>query len=666
MKKLFSPLGGAIGSEYLKKTNQLLFVEYSGSISTLDLVRPLASTVSSGTAIIKGTWAFDCESGTIGNLSAPFDIWWEQKTAVLRQMTPQGISTVVNLGQVDFNLVTPQSMQSYDYSSTPICGNNDATNKLPNNDVFCVKTREGNFCKIKVITYGYDLKVQWVTYQLASPYTKIGTGYSQPEDIAVLASEATAYVTERTGNLLKVALPGANRSAAVVIASGMTAPHQIWLDEAHFQAYVVEFASPGRLFRIDLSTGVKTVLYSSLNLGIGLVLTSNLQYAYVSEQGTSSISRITLATGVKTTIATGLTNPFFLSWSDASETTLLVAERDPVNRVSMVDISKTTLNVKVVMAGTGFRPSSVALIKPGTFCVFCDTEIDQYDILASSSVTGLYMGIGYVPWNLITANGKANTGGEPLYLYQFPADSPFGGTLPVKVDHRRAFEAGLRYYRVLIDGIPRNDSWYDLRMNPANGKFEFPEQMKTEVFGGVSGFYPVHNPVNVYYNSDLGCSLDSNSGVGNGLHTFSVEFYDAAHLISPPNTTTHNLFIDNNFCVATLDMPLLDGHSADTACGYLKYVDKTHPVTMRYVASHPINIGSYSLSIVKGANLLDSIAGPVNPLPFTYTKTVAALLGSCNIAAFAVSLYVATSVINGVGRQSQYDRSALIAFCLAT
>lgn len=665
MKKLFTPLGGAIGSEYLKKSNQLLFVEYSGAISKLDLVMPLAATVSSGTAIIKGTWSFDCETGALSDSSPTCDFWWNQKTAVLREIIPQGVSTVVNLGQVDFNLVTPQSMQSYEYSTTPICGNNNATNKLTNNDVFCVKTREGNFCKIKVITYGFDLKVQWVTYRLASAYTKIGTGYSQPEDIAVLASETTAYVTERTGNLLKVSLSSANRSSAAVVSSGMTAPHQIWLDEAHFQAYVVEFANPGRLLRIDLSTGVKTVLYSSLNLGIGLVLTSNLQYAYVTEQGTSSISRITLSTGVKTVIATGLVNPFFLSWSDASETSLLVAERDPANRISLVDISKTSLNVKVVMAGTGARPSSVALVKPGIFCVFCDSEIDQYDILASSSVTGLYMGIGYVPWNLITANGKANTAGEPLYLYQFPANSPFGGTLPVKMDHRRAFEAGLRYYRVLIDGIPRTDSWYDLRMNPVNGKFEFAEQMKTDTFGMVNGFYPIHNPVNVYYNSDLGCSLDSTTGLSNGLHTFSVEFYDASHVISPPNTTTHNLFIDNNACVATLDMPLLDGHSTDRACGYLKYLNKTHPVTMRYVASHPINIGSYSLRIVKGANLMDSIDGPVNPLPFTYTKTVAALLGACNIAAFSVNLYVATPVINGVGRQSQYDRSAVIAFCLA-
>jgi len=34
---------------------------------------------------------------------------------------------------------------------------------------------EGNVCKIKVVQYGYDMKIQWVTYKLASGYSKIGT-----------------------------------------------------------------------------------------------------------------------------------------------------------------------------------------------------------------------------------------------------------------------------------------------------------------------------------------------------------------------------------------------------------------------------------------------------------------------------------------------------------
>ena len=76
LTKLVDGIDAAIGSRYLKMNNQLVFVEYSaGAISKYDLVLPVASTVSSGTMILKGTWIFDCETGLQGgNLSGPGDI----------------------------------------------------------------------------------------------------------------------------------------------------------------------------------------------------------------------------------------------------------------------------------------------------------------------------------------------------------------------------------------------------------------------------------------------------------------------------------------------------------------------------------------------------------------------------------------------------------------
>ena len=61
--------------------------------------------------------------------------------ATERKLVPQGGAEIVNLGVVNFNTVKPISLQSYEYSSTPINGNNDASNKLVAGDVFCVKTR---------------------------------------------------------------------------------------------------------------------------------------------------------------------------------------------------------------------------------------------------------------------------------------------------------------------------------------------------------------------------------------------------------------------------------------------------------------------------------------------------------------------------------------------
>ena len=664
LTKLIGNLGGAIGSRYLKNHNQLVFVEWTaGAISRLDLIKPQAAIVSSGSVVLKGTWLFDCETGLLSaNMAGPADIWWEQIDNVKRQMTSVGTARIVNLGPVNFNNLNPGAMQLLTYSATPIPGNNDATNKLTTGDVFCVQTKEGNFCKVLVVQYGYDMTIQWVTYKLASGYAKIGTGYTNPEDIAVLANEKTAYVTERAGNFLKVDLANANRAAASVVVAGLHAPHQIQVDEAHKQAYVVEFANPGRLLRINLTNGALTVLNGSLNLGIGLVITSDLTAAYVSEQGANTVSRIDLSTGVKTVVATGLTSPFFMAWSDDSQSSILIAERDPANRISLIDLSKSSGNVKPVVQNTGARPSSVSVIQPGVVAIACDAEIDKADFMADVTPLGLYKGIGYVPFNLITAAGKADTTTQPLYPFQFPKDSPFGGTLPVLVDHHRAWEGGLRFYRVLIDNTPRLDVWNDLTLNFTTGQYDTIVQLAPQKIGAVDGFYAVHDPSVVFYNTDLGCLLPSTT-LSNAKHTIKVEFYDGTPTLK--TNTTHALLVDNNQCVAILDMPVLDGNHADPVCGVLKYVNKTHVVTLKYTASHPNNFATYSFTVVKGASTLDSLSGPVAPPPPAYTKSVSALLGQCTVAAFAEYLYVATTVINGVGRQSQYDASALVAFCLA-
>jgi hypothetical protein len=661
MKNLVKNLQGAIGSKYLKNHNQLIFVEYGGFLSRLDLVQPSPGLVSHGTTVIDGTFLFDCETGTMVSPGASADIWWEQIDPIKRQMTPVGNAQIVNLGHVNFAQLTPAVMQSFNYSSAPIDGNNDATNKLVPGDVFCVKTREGNIAKIEVITYGYNIKIQWATYKLDPAYAHIGTGYTEPEDIFVLANEQTAYVTERTGDLVKVNLSNANRNAATVVCTGLNSPQQLWVDEVHQKAYVVEYAAHGNLLRIDLATGVKTILYNGLNYAVGLIVSADLAFAYVTEQGLFALTRINLTNGVKTTIAAGLTAPFFLTWADDSETRLLVPERDPANRVSIVDISQNAGNVHTFIPSTGFRPSSITVINPGTYCVATDQHIEEYDLTANTA-NFLYKGIGYVAWNLIPANGKADTTSFPAYPYQFPKDSPFGGSLPVNIDHYHAWNSGIRYYRVLIDGVPRHDSWTEVRMDPSNGYYDI---LETKIADN-NGFYYVHNPVYSYLESDLGCLLDSTT-LSNALHHLAVEFYDASHVSI--STMGNALLINNQGCVALMDMPALDGHAIDANCGYLKYNDPSHLISLHWAASQPMGFATYSYSIVKGAYGFDGLSGALYPatlFDYTYSKTVAAMLGTCpGVAAFYESLYVASTIINGVSRQSQYDASQGVAFCLA-
>src|SRR5215472_6759430 len=136
-------LGGAVGCDFRSLLNQLLFVEFSGKLSRMDLF-PLATVASAGTTVLKGTWLFDLDTGTQEGALPGADIWWEQMTSTARQMVPQNGATIINLGAVDFASLSAAGLQGLPYGTAPIPGNDDPTNKLVPGDVFAVKTTQGN------------------------------------------------------------------------------------------------------------------------------------------------------------------------------------------------------------------------------------------------------------------------------------------------------------------------------------------------------------------------------------------------------------------------------------------------------------------------------------------------------------------------------------------
>lgn len=79
----------------------------------------------------------------------------------------------------------------------------------------------------------------------------------------------------------------------------------------------MEYAPNGRLFRIDLPTRAKTTILSGLQNAVGVVLSADRQFAYISEQTTGPdqgrISRFQLSNGQRHPVVTGLTAPFFLT-----------------------------------------------------------------------------------------------------------------------------------------------------------------------------------------------------------------------------------------------------------------------------------------------------------------------------------------------------------------
>lgn len=133
-------------------------------------VPPTATLVSSGTAILKGTWTFDFDTGAEGPATGA-DVWWDQQTDTLRQMVAVSGAQLYNIGVTDFDTLSAAQLQGLAYSTAAIPGNNDATNRLVNGDVFAVKTNAGNYAKVQVTNYGYDLSIRWVTYQFSASST---------------------------------------------------------------------------------------------------------------------------------------------------------------------------------------------------------------------------------------------------------------------------------------------------------------------------------------------------------------------------------------------------------------------------------------------------------------------------------------------------------------
>jgi hypothetical protein len=524
-----------------------------------------------------------------------------------------------------------------------------------------------NIAKNELVFVEFAGKLSSLTVAPATPkYTVLGTGYNQPEDVKLSADGVHAYVTERTGDLLRVKLTSASRAAATVVAGGITAPQQLFLDEAHNAAYVVEYAASGRLLKINLTSGTKTVVVSGLNNPVGVVLSSDLQYAYVSEQTTGPdkgrISKIQLSSSTRTTVAKGLTAPFFLTWADEAQDSLIVPERDPANAILSISVSTGAENT--VASGVPFRPSSVAIPASGQVLICSDSEIE--DINFTDFATGpLLMGIGLIPaTNINNVTGLATTlPSSPYYV----VDAPFGGLLPIMVNYQSADTGGAAYYQVKVNGIVQTDSWTVYHWD---GVTNVLISVAPKTVGPSSDCFPVHPVAQLfeYQPPALGYELDS-TVLSNGFNTIELQFLNAAGNPMPLASGPLKIMVNNQSCVASLLPPVISPGTTADACGVLHYAgNKTLTVTIDYTASQPAGYATYSFALVRGVTPVGPPpvlpSGAPVPASTPITATVGELLGPCPTAGFAAEVYVAARMTNGWGRQSQYDAEALMGFVL--
>ncbi|MFN2165254.1 MAG: hypothetical protein ACK2U9_03220, partial [Anaerolineae bacterium] len=301
-----------------------------------------------------------------------------------------------------------------------------------------------------------------------------------------------------------------------------------------------------------------------------------------------------VSTGRREVLVTGMTNPFFLTWADAGEGGLLTTERDPANRISLIDLTQSPVSVSHVAVGVPFRPSSVAVATADRLLLCSNSEISMLDLLGSVFVpTGpTILGIGHVPFDRIVS-GYADTTVDPGYFYQVK-DAPFGGTLSLMVNHERAYADGARYYAVRVDGITQSTSWNDYKWSTSTNRFEL--QTQNAIYGT---YFRVRRPNELWYNHWLGYRLKT-AGLSNGLHTIQVSLYGATNSASLMSTHSLQVMIDNQKPTAIIDEIIHDG----VVVGRCGIVDSgSDRFSFRITANDPQgHLKSWSLSALWGDN----------------------------------------------------------------
>jgi len=336
-----------------------------------------------------------------------------------------------------------------------------------------------------------------------------------------------------------------------------------------------------------------------------------------------------------------------------------------------------------------------------------------------------YPGPGYLyVWP--TAIGNVDLGGisglETLAgTGLLPGNTPWGGTLPLQVQFDPNLRANdIRYYRwsYKFPGDPDytqinasvTHRWQEVTF-PGGGVIDIhlhPVTLGPQLVGAETNLFEIPDPllpwidINdpvdrpfAYFDSTAG-ETPGRSGLvtlrlemfnhlgnhvvcGNAGHGGPFQFLlpdlgapvgnytnAPAPNIDASGNLIYQVLVDNNPTTARLDGTRTGSHGSADACGILHTTGGGDPVTIQYAATHPHNYLDWSLTVSRGtAGVVASTGGSTSsPDPAFFVNSASALLGSCPQAAFAVNLYTAARAVNGYSRQSQYDRSATIAFAL--
>jgi hypothetical protein len=430
--------------------------------------------------------------------------------------------------------------------------------------------------------------------------TTVGTGYSGISDIALSSDGLHAYVTE-TGKLLRLPLTNLNHAAAAVIASGLgTNIGQLGLDEAHGFAYVV---GDGSLKRINVLTSAVETLATGLSNTRGVLITADGRFAYVSRDA-GEVRRIDLLTHTSTVVVSGLSGPRHMAFSDGSESVILFPVPNPAGRVMKLDLTTTPPSVSEIAGPTAPHPYALAVLSPEHILIVCAAEISEVSFTSGvySAAGPILLGIGFVPVDSVhIVGGYADTSMDPTYFYQVRR-CPFGGTLPLMINHDGARNKGANFYQILVTpsgGSPHlmTQAYTDYRWSAVLSHFE------AVTTSPANGYYPVHAAGAIWLNYWLGMLFDS-TGQPNVLNTIQVKLFtsqnaasEIGHATDPGRSAT--LMIDNTLPLAMINRIVHDGANVNT-CGIVN--SGSTNFTFDVTASAPRHLLAWSLNAYWGDN----------------------------------------------------------------
>lgn len=269
----------------------------------------------------------------------------------------------------------------------------------------------------------------------------------------------------------------------------------------------------------------------------------------------------------------------------------------------------------------------------------------------SAPVNHRYMTLTFAPLqiHLHTVNLGPHTVGTEQNLFDVPDPYPGDGWVNINDPYDRPFgyfDSTDNHYSPFsyTDALPRRSGMCTLLLEMFDAKGKLVPCGNNGVGGPFEFVLPELSGPPTEYTSVLG-----------------------PHNITPLGQLAFRVLIDNQDTFASIDSVSAAGHTADS-CGMLHYKEGDDDVAISFHATHPNDYLTWSLGVSLGfyggvaseSGSSSSPPGAENPL----VRDASELLHGCTNGAFAVNLYTAATATDGYARQSQYDRSASVAFAL--